>query len=536
MLRSIAKYTVIVLAVFFTLFPVKAYGTVNVEVYYSKYCEECHKVMNEILPELKKKYGEKVRFEYYEVEENAENYEKLLKREEEVNDRGNEFPVIFVGNKVFGGLDEVVKGLASAIEDAIKLKKPAPTKPQKIAEKETTIQKTPTKQETAPIKAADEKPSAQPERIGTVYVAFFSKRGCAHCDRVHLDLEFLRKKYPTNDFPVAFVYKTFEIEKNESKLLNEALCERLNVPEKHRLATPAVFFEKHSLITGLDKLNEPIMDSIVHLYPRGSSKFWMAVTDSELLAAKNRIAHRFSKFHVAPIIFAGLLDGINPCAMGALIFFITFLTVAGRKKREIIMVGISYTLAVFVTYYLIGIGLLSFVSSLSIFKVIARWVYLATAILAAGLGVFSIVDYIRAKKGDIGDMVLKLPNGLRKRIHRFMISANEPRKRRNFILAALVTGFLVSLLELACTGQVYLPTIIFVMGIPGLRLKAYLYLLLYNLMFILPLLAVFIVSYFGATSEQLNAMLQQKTAIIKLFTALLFFTMAGLLFRVIIVG
>jgi len=143
MLRSIAKYTVIVLAVFFTLFPVKAYGTVNVEVYYSKYCEECHKVMNEILPELKKKYGEKVRFEYYEVEENPGNYEKLLKREEEVNDRGNEFPVIFVGNRAFGGLDEVVKGLASAIEDAIKFKKPAQARPQKLPRKKPPLKKRP---------------------------------------------------------------------------------------------------------------------------------------------------------------------------------------------------------------------------------------------------------------------------------------------------------------------------------------------------------------------------------------------------------
>ena len=103
-------------------------------------------------------------------------------------------------------------------------------------------------------------------------------------------------------------------------------------------------------------------------------------------------------------------------------------------------------------------------------------------------------------------------------------------------MAAFTTGFFVSLLELACTGQVYLPTIIYVLGIPGLRTKAHLYLLLYNLMFIVPLLIVFVISYLGATSEQLNAFLKKNTAVIKLLTALMFFGMAALLWRTILIG
>jgi hypothetical protein len=47
---------------------------------------------------------------------------------------------------------------------------------------------------------------------------------------------------------------------------------------------------------------------------------------------------------------------------------------------------------------------------------------------------------------------------------------------------------IVSVLELACTGQVYLPTISFVVGIPEMRASAIAYLVMYNLVFILPLL------------------------------------------------
>jgi hypothetical protein len=91
---------------------------------------------------------------------------------------------------------------------------------------------------------------------------------------------------------------------------------------------------------------------------------------------------------------------------------------------------------------------------------------------------------------------------------------------------AFFTGFLVSLLELACTGQVYLPTIMFVMSVPELAGQAFLYLVLYCVMFILPLIVVFVLSYLGTTSEQLGAFINRHTAAIKLATALLFVALA----------
>lgn len=93
---------------------------------------------------------------------------------------------------------------------------------------------------------------------------------------------------------------------------------------------------------------------------------------------------------------------------------------------------------------------------------------------------------------------------------------------RAFVPIAFVTGFIVSIIELACTGQVYLPTIIFVMGMPNIQGQTFLYLLLYNLAFILPLMAVFGFTYFGSTSEQLGIFIGRRTATIKLGTALLF--------------
>lgn len=54
-----------------------------------------------------------------------------------------------------------------------------------------------------------------------------------------------------------------------------------------------------------------------------------------------------------------------------------------------------------------------------------------------------------------------------------------------------------------------------------------LYLLLYNLMFVLPLVVVFLLTYFGTTSQQLGQFINRRAATIKLATAGLFMLLAG---------
>jgi len=121
-------------------------------------------------------------------------------------------------------------------------------------------------------------------------------------------------------------------------------------------------------------------------------------------------------------------------------------------------------------------------------------------------------------------MTLRIPLRLRQRINRVI---REGAQARAFVPVAFVTGFVVSIIELACTGQVYLPTIIFVMGMPEMQGQAFFYLLLYNLAFILPLVVVFGLAYFGTTSEQLGIFINRHTATIKLGTVLMFLVLAG---------
>ncbi|MCD6355670.1 MAG: hypothetical protein J7L66_00165 [Anaerolineaceae bacterium] len=232
------------------------------------------------------------------------------------------------------------------------------------------------------------------------------------------------------------------------------------------------------------------------------------------------------------VVLAGLVDGLNPCAFATLIFFVSYLTLSGRKGREIILVGTMFTLGVFLAYLLIGLGFYKVLDLLgTLLNTIARWVYGLTALLCIALAVFSFKDVRKVREGKLEDMSLKLPDGLRKHINAVI---RKGRSANRYIIIAFFTGMIISLLELACTGQIYLPTIIFVSSMPELRLRAIAYLIIYNLLFILPLVVVFILAYFGTTSKELTHFLQKHTAGVKIGLGIIFLALGSwLLFSAI---
>jgi cytochrome c biogenesis protein CcdA len=238
---------------------------------------------------------------------------------------------------------------------------------------------------------------------------------------------------------------------------------------------------------------------------------------------ENPIIKRFEQWGVFVILGAGLVDGLNPCAFATLVFFISYLTFTGRRGRDVLFVGLAFAAGVFLTYFLVGLGLLKAIQSLDFFPLLGRWVYLLTALLCVALAVLTFRDFFRARQGRATEMTLKLPDGLRKQINKVI---RENAQVQAFVGMAFVTGFAVSLIELACTGQVYFPTIAYVTTVPEMAAQAYLYLLLYCLMFIVPLVVVFLVSYFGTTSEQLGLFVARHIATVKALTALVFVGLA----------
>lgn len=226
------------------------------------------------------------------------------------------------------------------------------------------------------------------------------------------------------------------------------------------------------------------------------------------------------------IISAGLIDGINPCAFAVIVFFISFLTVYKYDKKEVILVGASYCTAVFIAYVLIGLGLLNFVYAMSSFYYVMMGFKYLTIGLCAIFLLLSLYDFIIYQiTKNHNKVILQLPKSYKEYIHkvmRFFLKEKHSSKIR-LVAAALCVGFIVSLVEAVCTGQVYLPTIALILKDANEHfMRAITYLLIYNLMFIVPLVIIFILSLMGYESKGFNEFLKKHLGLTKLLLCLLF--------------
>lgn len=486
-------------------FEITPESVVCVAIFVAEGCDSCAVVEQELIPQLKQEFGDALEVRYYSIE-NPNNYDLLLYLEQQFSYLESPIPVAFVGKEVLRGKREITQNLGRLIEEYL-----AKGGCDFLAALRKAFRKT----ERMPVKDAQ-------EQYKDVYVAYFYAPGCRKCDRVNYMLNRFQHNYPN------LRIKKFNSDLTENAKLNEALCVLFNVPEQKRLIVPSIF------VGGVHLAKEELTDRnfrklIEELEGRGTICPW-AEAEGALPKAERDIIQRFKMLGPSTVIIAGLIDGINPCAFATLIFFLSYLTLVGCKGKALVFTAVAFTIAVFIVYFLIGIGMFRFIHSLRIFSSLSRIIYLLAAVLAFTLAALSLYDFWMAKKGDYSKVKLQLPGFLKGKIHE---TIREKTRSNRIVPAAFATGVVVSFLEFGCTGQVYLPTICFVVGVPELKASAIRYLALYNLMFIVPLVAIFLLAYFGTTSERIAVVMKEHFAAIKIATALFFCGLGVLLVSVL---
>ena len=175
---------------------------------------------------------------------------------------------------------------------------------------------------------------------------------------------------------------------------------------------------------------------------------------------------------------AGLVDGVNPCAISTLVFFMSLLAMAKVRGRGLLAMGLAFCLASFVTYLAIGFGLLRGLHMLRGFPLVQDGLRVAMLGLLLVLAFLSFRDAWRfARSGRPSDVTLQLPDRIKTRMH---ASMKRGLGFGSLALGGLVIGSLVTAIESVCTGQVYVPTLVLVARTGGPAGKAWGCLLLYN--------------------------------------------------------
>ncbi len=318
---------------------------------------------------------------------------------------------------------------------------------------------------------------------------------------------------------------------DEVPALETELGISINV-NRYNILEPASFedFEEEMDRFGIDYHAFPVLvvnNTVLQGEDEIKEKLKKLLADSSVSVSEDTSGDNASgrkKIYFLPAVSAGLLDGINPCAFTTLIFLLAALAAAGKARKEVLIIGIFFSLSVFITYFLIGLGFfktLRFAESFSVISDIIRWVLFSILLVFAGI---SLWDYRVIKKGNAGKILLQLPMSMKKRIHK---SVRTYSRSTALIGSSIVMGFFVSIFELGCTGQIYFPTIAYLVQVEK-EFSGYLLLAVYNIGFITPLLLVFLFTYTGVSSEKITKLFQRNMGKVKIGTAILFVGLAVL--------
>jgi len=331
--------------------------------------------------------------------------------------------------------------------------------------------------------AAGSAGAARAPAVGTAAATellYFFQKGCAKCSRQEKELALLRELLP------AVQLSSYDVATLDGQAILRRAKLHFAIDAKDKNLAPMVCWAE-GFISGRLASAAELHDALAQ---SSAEAFWTApLSDAERRSEQQQQGRLLSSFTIGMVILAGLIDGFNPCAFATSVFLIGYLLYLKRRPREIAIVGFSFCAGVFLAYVLFGVGLSFLLDIISELIWIKKALYGFFALAALVLAIGHLRDALRVRKsGKPSDMSLGLSNTTHRKIHDRIKNLTE---HRSWLMlpAAILLGVIVSSMELACTGQIYLPTLAAI-NAAGINLRAFLLLILYNLCFILPLVVI----------------------------------------------
>lgn len=194
--------------------------------------------------------------------------------------------------------------------------------------------------------------------------------------------------------------------------------------------------------------------------------------------AETNVSQHIEKTEAYPLtipllIGAAIVDAINPCAFAVLLILMTTI-IATQNRRKALYTGMAFSLAIFLSYLFMGLGLYSVVTHFET----THTFMITIGVIAILLGIFNIKDYFWYGKG----FLMEVPLSWRNRLKALIASIVNP-------IGAFFIGIVISLFLLPCTSGPYI-VITSMLGHSATFINALMLLILYNLIFILPMLLI----------------------------------------------
>lgn len=211
------------------------------------------------------------------------------------------------------------------------------------------------------------------------------------------------------------------------------------------------------------------------------------------------------------VTVTGLMNGLNPCALGLMMTFLGYLMVfGGRKKKDkkILVLGVFYLFGVVMTYLLLGLVFYKLAYGLQR----SAWVEIVRYVLAAMLFVFGLLQ-VKDGLWPGNKFRLEVPKKLSAWFFGLMKKINGP--------ISVLVGSLTAIISAPCTLPVYAGTATVLARSGMVSFKILMYFVYYNFLFILPLLVVLVLVYMGKQVVEMKEWSHKSEKILRILGGVL---------------
>lgn len=297
-------------------------------------------------------------------------------------------------------------------------------------------------------------------------VHVFHSPYCAECHKVLPFIEEYEILHP--EVPVQY----HDITRDQEDILLFEHFRKMHPDEK--IYVPVIFIGNHILV-GEKKILSDLEDTIQTVQQTVTSENGFGLPDSS------------GEISINPVILllAAIGEGFNPCGLLVLALLLVSL-MASDSRKTILYVGSAFIIAFFIVRVLSGFAIFSVIQ----LPGVAHYFLIAAGVIAIIAGIFQIKDGLQKKK----QALFSIPRSKKGSISKYLKMASIP--------AGFIVGGLTGLYGMACTVGIYISVL-------GMIYQDFetgvLYLLAYNLVVIIPLIAILLLVLFGLSPEKLNA-------------------------------
>lgn len=363
------------------------------------------------------------------------------------------------------------------------------------------------------------------EDTNKVDVFLFVGETCPHCAQLEEYLGTIEEEYDLN----LNIYGVYYSEENQKLFEEMALDYGISIE-----GVPTMFIGKNHFIGYAPYMNNDIISAINEVKQTNlnqESSMYSPKEDLENIDKEN-ISEMSTTSLKLPVlgnidlssvslplltIILGFLDGFNPCAFFVLLFLLSILVYAKSKKRMLI-IGLTFVFFSGLIYFL-------FMSAWLNFFMVTKSITLITTIaglVALVIGIINIKDFFAFKKG----ISLSVSDKHRKSLIARMRGLLKAESLPSMLFGTITLAIAANMYELLCTaGFPMVFTNILVLTELN-KLSYYLYLLFYNIVYVIPLLTIVLIFTFTFGAKKLT---QSQGEALKLMSGMMMLFLGALL-------